>query len=82
MSTQDLSFKFINSNSENLVKIRHIEPDDVSKYMKLASISSWIVNWFLLFIKIYVVIHSGSKAVTAALADSAGITLYNLKILL
>ena len=33
--------------------------------------ASWIVNWFLLAAKIFVVAESSSKAVAAALADSA-----------
>lgn len=37
---------------------------------KLAINASWAVNWFLLFAKAFVVIVSGSKAVTASLADS------------
>jgi len=46
---------------------------------KIANSSSWFVNWFLLFAKIFVVIVSSSKAVTAALADSAGIYFYQYK---
>lgn len=44
---------------------------DNSSLAKFASTASWIVNWFLLFAKIYCVIISASKAVSAALADSA-----------
>ena len=37
----------------------------------VASRSSWLVNWFLLIVKLYVVISTNSKSVTASLADSA-----------
>lgn len=53
------------------------EGDAESKDMKLkrttyATRASWIVNWLLLFIKLYVVIFSKSKSVVASLVDSAG----------
>lgn len=38
----------------------------------LATRASWIVNWLLFFVKLFVTILSSSKAVTAALIDSAG----------
>lgn len=38
----------------------------------LATRASWIVNWFLFGVKLYVVIFSRSKSVVAALVDSAG----------
>ncbi len=38
---------------------------------KFAINASWAVNWLLLFIKLIAVIMSNSKAVTAALVDSA-----------
>jgi hypothetical protein len=37
-----------------------------------ATRASWVVNWFLFFIKFYVVIFSRSKSVIASLVDSAG----------
>mmetsp|Transcript_15713 Transcript_15713/g.16456 ORF Transcript_15713/g.16456 Transcript_15713/m.16456 type:complete len:336 (+) Transcript_15713:28-1035(+) len=37
----------------------------------LATRASWIVNWFLFGVKLYVVIFSRSKSVVAALVDSA-----------
>lgn len=44
--------------------------------------ASWAVNWLLLFVKLYVVIISNSKAVVAALMDSAGVSiLFNSKLL-
>ena len=39
--------------------------------MKIATVSSWAVNWLLLVVKIAVVIMSSSKAVLAAMVDSA-----------
>jgi cation diffusion facilitator family transporter len=39
--------------------------------MKIATVSSWAVNWLLLIVKIAVVIISSSKAVLAAMVDSA-----------
>jgi hypothetical protein len=39
---------------------------------RVAVTASWIVNWFLLLAKIVVFALSHSKAVLAALADSAG----------
>lgn len=44
---------------------------DNSSAEKIATISSWIVNWILLISKLYIVIVSNSKAVTASFADSA-----------
>ncbi len=44
---------------------------DNSKYAQFAVNASWAVNWFLLGAKIYCTITTSSKAVTAALADSA-----------
>lgn len=44
---------------------------DHSRLSQLAVNASWLVNWFLLAAKAYAVIVSSSKAVTAALADSA-----------
>lgn len=41
------------------------------KIAKFATTASWIVNWFLLAAKAFCVAISGSKAVSAALADSA-----------
>jgi divalent metal cation (Fe/Co/Zn/Cd) transporter len=38
---------------------------------KLATTASWAVNWFLFFVKLIVAILSSSKAVLAALVDSA-----------
>lgn len=38
----------------------------------LATNASWAVNWFLFFVKLYVFALSSSKAVAAALVDSAG----------
>jgi len=45
-------------------------PED-SAVARFATTASWIVNWFLLFAKIYCVIATSSKAVSASLADSA-----------
>ena len=42
-----------------------------SKAVKFAVNASWLVNWFLLFVKLYLFIVSQSKAALAALADSA-----------
>lgn len=42
-----------------------------SRIASFASLASWAVNWFLLVVKAYVVVISNSKAVTAALTDSA-----------
>mmetsp|Transcript_10411 Transcript_10411/g.14342 ORF Transcript_10411/g.14342 Transcript_10411/m.14342 type:complete len:402 (-) Transcript_10411:66-1271(-) len=44
---------------------------DNSRSTKLATGASWLVNWFLLGAKIFVVAESSSKAVAASLADSA-----------
>eukprot|EP01041_Mallomonas_annulata_P002849 gene2849-5604_t len=55
--------------STSVIRIANNE-NVVPKSLKIASLSSWAVNWFLLIAKIYVVIYSGSKAVTAALVDS------------
>ena len=44
---------------------------DNSRLSRLAVNASWLVNWFLLAAKLFAVITSSSKAVTAALADSA-----------
>eukprot|EP01034_Spumella_vulgaris_P043837 gene43837-54472_t len=44
---------------------------DNSKMAQFAVNASWLVNWFLLGAKIYCTITTSSKAVTAALADSA-----------
>ena len=41
------------------------------KLAKFATMASWIVNWFLLVAKIICFVISGSKAILAALADSA-----------
>lgn len=41
-----------------------------------ATRSSWIVNWLLFFIKLYVVIFSRSKSVIASLVDSAGMNCF------
>jgi hypothetical protein len=38
----------------------------------VATNASWAVNWFLFVIKLYVFILSSSKAIAAALVDSAG----------
>jgi cation diffusion facilitator family transporter len=38
--------------------------------IKLANQASWLVNWFLLFAKLFIAIISNSKAMYAALADS------------
>jgi hypothetical protein len=38
----------------------------------LATNASWAVNWFLFFIKLYAFVISSSKAIAAALVDSAG----------
>ena len=38
----------------------------------LATRASWAVNWLLLVVKLIITIVSSSKAVTAALIDSAG----------
>lgn len=43
---------------------------DNSRLYKFAVNASWLVNWFLLGAKLYAVIVSSSKAVTAALVDS------------
>jgi len=43
---------------------------DASSAAKFATSASWAVNWFLLFVKIYIVAVSGSKSVLAALVDS------------
>ena len=66
----------------------HVEEDDVSdtapeswakalfrqaSSQRVAVTASWIVNWFLLVAKIVVFALSHSKAVLAALADSAGV---------
>ena len=37
-----------------------------------ATNASWAVNWFLLFVKLYAFVASSSKAIAAALVDSAG----------
>ncbi len=44
--------------------------EDSSLGVRLAVNASWAVNWFLLGAKLFAVIASSSKAVTAALADS------------
>lgn len=44
---------------------------DNNSYYKFAVNASWAVNWFLLGAKLYATIVSSSKAVLAALADSA-----------
>jgi divalent metal cation (Fe/Co/Zn/Cd) transporter len=60
-------------NTENLYTTIHKDDDeaDESALAKFASIASWIVNWFLFGVKFFIVIASASKAVAAALADSA-----------
>jgi hypothetical protein len=45
--------------------------EESSTPIRLAINASWAVNWFLLGAKLFAVIVSSSKAVTAALADSA-----------
>lgn len=40
--------------------------------LKLAFRLSWLVNWLLLGLKVLAVVVSGSKAVLASTADSAG----------
>ena len=47
------------------------EKNDNEKFAKFATLASWAVNWFLLISKIICFIISDSKAVLAALADSA-----------
>lgn len=44
--------------------------EDSSLPVRLAVNASWAVNWFLLGAKLFAVIVSSSKAVTASLADS------------
>eukprot|EP00607_Mallomonas_marina_P011035 CAMPEP_0182421282 /NCGR_PEP_ID=MMETSP1167-20130531/6582_1 /TAXON_ID=2988 /ORGANISM="Mallomonas Sp, Strain CCMP3275" /LENGTH=390 /DNA_ID=CAMNT_0024598245 /DNA_START=69 /DNA_END=1241 /DNA_ORIENTATION=+ len=75
-----LSINDMNNSGKNSQDLKVINEDDrsfllyieeSSGSLKFASISSWIVNWFLLVAKLYLVIVSGSKAVTAALVDSA-----------
>lgn len=44
---------------------------DNTNIVRFAVNASWVVNWFLLGGKIFVVIYSSSKAVAASLADSA-----------
>jgi len=46
------------------------ESNDSSRNYRFAVNASWAVNWFLLGAKLYAVIISSSKAVTAALVDS------------
>jgi divalent metal cation (Fe/Co/Zn/Cd) transporter len=45
--------------------------EDSAKFATFATSASWGVNWFLFIVKIIVVILSSSKAVVAALVDSA-----------
>ena len=44
---------------------------DEKRIAKLASLASWVVNWFLLISKAQCFIVSESKSILAALADSA-----------
>lgn len=44
---------------------------DHTAIAKFATTASWLVNWFLLFAKVYIVIVTASKSVLAALVDSA-----------
>mmetsp|Transcript_25344 Transcript_25344/g.37371 ORF Transcript_25344/g.37371 Transcript_25344/m.37371 type:complete len:370 (+) Transcript_25344:105-1214(+) len=56
------------------MKYEPIEPQEsVSRYdsVVIATQASWVVNWFLFFVKLYVFVFSYSKAVAAALVDSA-----------
>jgi divalent metal cation (Fe/Co/Zn/Cd) transporter len=48
-----------------------IKDDNLEGKAKFATTASWIVNWFLFFVKLVVAILSSSKAVLAALVDSA-----------
>jgi len=66
----------INSGEWNKMVIgespRHeFNASDNSGIARFATSASWIVNWFLLIAKIFCVIVSSSKAVSASLADSA-----------
>ena len=57
----------------NYERIEDGESRDVRyRRVELATTASWIVNWLLLFVKAYVFWYSWSKAVVAALVDSAG----------
>lgn len=47
-----------------------LESTDHHRNYVFATNASWVVNWFLLGVKIYAVIVSSSKAVTAAMVDS------------
>ena len=44
---------------------------DNTAIAKFATTASWLVNWFLLLVKIYIAVTSSSKAILAALVDSA-----------
>jgi hypothetical protein len=57
------------------------EPKDTprpSDRALFATRASWVVNWFLFFVKFYVVIYSRSKSVVASLVDSAGTAIPDL----
>ncbi len=56
------------SNTNNTTEFNAV---DNNKYYEFAVNASWAVNWFLLGAKLYAAIASSSKAVLAALADSA-----------
>lgn len=70
IDTEEKPWNRMNISSDNNPKSSLLKPNTFSM-MKLMTMASWIVNWFLLIVKIVVVILSSSKAVTAALADSA-----------
>jgi divalent metal cation (Fe/Co/Zn/Cd) transporter len=51
------------------------DPKDIRLERALsATRASWVVNWLLFFVKLYVVIFSRSKSVIASLVDSAGMS--------
>jgi len=64
----DWTLMMVNQPKSDDPEITEIE--NTGSY-KFAVNASWVVNWILLIIKIVAVILSNSKAVTAALVDSA-----------
>lgn len=44
---------------------------DNTSIAKFATTASWIVNWFLLIVKVYLAAATASKSILAALVDSA-----------
>lgn len=59
------------SSSEPLLPMA-AEAGEFKERIELATQLSWVVNWLLLFLKAAAFALSGSKAVLASLADSAG----------